>query len=269
MCKTTIRTVTLGLATLAMLLGGATVVLAQDTATPAPQRSDAGSAPSDTADKQILDALQGYGKQFKFTVLPAPSGPYLVRGGDYINVNFTIATTFNESVPVRPDGYIALIGAPEIYVMGKTMGQITDEVRQAYAGILSEQPLLSVAVRNFENPYFVVGGQVARPGKYFLHGATTLAQSIDIAGGFVGATAKDSEALLLRRTSRDYVQIRKVDLKWIDKGELYNDVNLQNGDMVFIPKNRLSKVQPFISYFLVYSVLNISFVGGNAGVVGH
>jgi protein involved in polysaccharide export with SLBB domain len=263
-----IRTRAILSAILAVLFAGAAGLTAQDAPGPPAQQSGTGSSSSD-ANTQILDAVKGYGKQIKVAVLPAPNEHYMVRGGDYININFTIDTQFNESVPVRPDGYIVLIGAPEIYVMGKTMAQITEDVRQAYVGILSEAPLLSVSVRNFENPFFTVGGQVARPGKYFLHGDTTLAQSIAIAGGFNGATAKDSEALLMRRTSRDYVQIRAVDLKYIDKGELYNDVHLQNGDMVFIPKNRLSKVQPFISYFLVYSVFNISFIGGNAGVVGH
>ncbi len=268
MRKTISRTALLLTAALAALLTAATFLAAQDAPATTTSQSDTGSS-SDAAQKQIMTALQGAGKQFKFSVLPAPNASYTVQGGDWINVNFTIATTFSESVPVRPDGYVALVGAPEVYVMGKTMAEVTDEVTKAYAGILSEKPLLTIAVRNFQNPYFVVSGQVARPGKYFLHGATTLAQSIDIAGGFVGATAKDSEALLLRRTSRDFVQVRKVDLKWIDKGELYNDINLENGDMVFIPKNRLSKVQPFISYFLVYSVLNIQVVGGNTGLVGH
>lgn len=262
------RTFGTGAAALAALLLCPILAPAQDSPAPT-QGSDANPAAADAANKQILDAVQGYGQKLKFAVLPPPNEHYTVKGGDYINVNFTLSTQFNESVPVRPDGYIALIGAPEVYVMGKTMAEIGKEVKQAYAGILAESPLLSVSVRNFENPYFVVGGQVARPGKYFLHGDTTLAQSIAIAGGFNGATAKDSEALLMRRTSRDYVQIRAIDLKYIDKGELYNDVHLQSGDMVFIPKNRLSKVQPFISYFLVYSVFNISFVGANAGLVGH
>ncbi|HEV3278458.1 MAG TPA: polysaccharide biosynthesis/export family protein [Terriglobia bacterium] len=270
------KTATIGVTTLALWFVGASALPAQDAATPPPQSSgaaasspNAGSAPSGAANQQILNAVQGYGKQLKFAVLPVPNDHYTVRGGDYINVNFTIASQFNESVPVRPDGYIALIGAPEIYVMGKTVDEVNEDVRDAYAGILSEKPLLTVAVRNFQNPYFMVSGQVARPGKYFLHGDTTLAQSIAIAGGFIGATAKDSEALLLRRVSQDYVQAKVIDLKYIDKGQVYDDMHLQSGDMVFIPKNRLSKVQPFISYFLVYSVFNISFVGSNAGLVGH
>jgi len=266
------KTAVFGVATLTAFLANGTALPAQDggrdTAATASQ-SSSGSATADAATRQILDAVKGAGQNVDLTMMPAPGQQYKVRQGDYVNLNFTLATQFNESVPVRPDGYIALIGAPEIYVVGKTMPEIAAEVSKTYAGILSEAPLLSVSVRNFQNPYFMVGGQVARPGKYALHGDTTLAQSIAIAGGFQGATAKDSEALLLRRTSPDYVQARKIDLKWIDKGQLYNDVHLQSGDMVFIPKNRLSKVQPFLSYFMLYSVFNINVIGGNVGLVGH
>jgi len=275
MRKFIMRTAAVAVATLTVFFASSTLP-AQDaapadgkaTAATASQ-SNAGSGASNAATRQIIDAIQGSGKKIDLTFVPPAGKQYKVRQGDYVNINFTLATQFNESVPVRPDGYIALIGAPEIYVSGKTLTEIQAEVSKAYAGILSEAPLLSVSARNFENPFFMVGGQVARPGKYALHGDTTLAQSIAIAGGFIGATAKDSEALLLRRTSPDYVQVRKVDLKYIDKGQLYNDVHLQSGDMVFIPKNRLSKVQPFISYFMVYSAFNINVIGGNVGVVGH
>lgn len=270
MRKKIISTATIGAAALAMLLAGAGLP-AQDSAPPAPTSSDANPAPSDTATQQILKAVQGSGKNFKFDFLPMPvgQGPYRVRNGDTVNVNFTIATQFDESVPVRPDGYIALVGAPEIYVVGKTTDQVAEEIRQAYQGVLSEKPLLSVGVRNFENPYFTVGGEVNRPGKYFLHGDTTMAQCIAMAGGFKDVTAKDSEALLLRRVSQDRVQAKVIDLKYIDKGQLWNDVDLQSGDMVFIPKNRLSKVTPYINYFLFYNVLNVQVVGGNVGLVGH
>lgn len=270
MRKKIVTTTTVGAVALAMLLAGAPLP-AQDSSTPASQPSDANSAPSDAGTQQILRAVQGSGKNFKFDFLPAPGaqGKYKIRSGDTVNLNFTIATQFSESVPVRPDGYIALIGAPEVYVLGKTEDEAAAEISQAYKGILSETPMLSVGVRNFENPFITVGGEVNRPGKYFLHGDTTMAQCIAMAGGFKSLTAKDSEALLLRRVSQDTVQAKVIDLKYIDKGQLWNDVHLESGDMVFIPKNRLSKVSPFLNYFLVYSVLNISVVGGSVGLVGH
>jgi protein involved in polysaccharide export with SLBB domain len=222
----------------------------------------------DEAAQEILKSVQGYGTILKFQALPASGDRYVVKSGDSLSVDFTLTTQYNESVIVRPDGYIGLIGAPDVHVAGETEPEITETVRKAYAGILAD-PLLTVTVKNFESPYFVVGGEVKNPGKFVLHGDTTLAQSIAIAGGFNGTTAKDSDALLVRRVSSDYVEVRKIDLKAIDSGDISEDVRLKSGDMVFIPKNRLSKVQPFLTYFLAYRLFNINFVQSSRGSIGH
>jgi polysaccharide export outer membrane protein len=66
--------------------------------------------------------------------------------------------------------------------------------------------------------------------------------------------------LLFRRTSDNWVECKLINLKRVlDRGELQNDVELQSGDLVFVPKNRLSKIQPFLSYFLVYNLFNINY----------
>ena len=238
--------------TLALAAAVPVGVVAQQPASP----PDAG-ADAHPAEREILKSIQGYGSKFKVPPLQAADNRYLLKSGDQLSVNFTLATQYNESVTVRPDGYISVIGAPDVYVAGQTVPQATESIRKGYEGVLVN-PLLTVALKNFESPYFVVGGEVKNPGKFVLHGDTTVAQSIAIAGGFNGTTAKDSAALLLRRVSRDYVQAKLIDLKGIDQGDISEDVHLQSGDMVFIPKNRLSKVQPFLDYFLAYNVVNFN-----------
>ena len=214
------------------------------------------SSSNNEAAQQILQSVQGYGSKLKYPALQSPSDRYVLKTGDTVSVALTLASQYNESTTVRPDGYIGLIGAPDVHVSGETEPEATETIRKAYEGILAN-PLLTVTVKSFESPFFVVGGEVKNPGKFVLHGDTTVAQSIAIAGGFNDGSAKDSKALLLRRVSRDYVQARLIDLKRIDKGNLAQDVRLQSGDVVFVPKNRLSKVQPFLNYFLAYRMFYI------------
>ena len=52
--------------------------------------------------------------------------------------------------------------------------------------------------RDFENPFFIVGGEVERPGKYELKSDTTITEAIAIAGGFK-RSAKQSKVYLFRR----------------------------------------------------------------------
>jgi hypothetical protein len=54
------------------------------------------------------------------------------------------------------------------------------------------------------------------------------------------------------------VSSKLIDLKRIlDKGDLGDDVFLQSGDLLYVPKNRLSKVTPFLTYFMAYNMLQI------------
>ena len=77
------------------------------------------------------------------------------------------------------------------------------------------------------------------------------AQAIGIAGGFTGS-AKHSQVYLFRRVSDDWVSAQKIDVKHMLKsGNLAEDLHLQPGDMLYVPKNTLSKlltIQPLIPY---------------------
>lgn len=204
--------------------------------------------------------MKGYGSKLDTPVLQAPGSRYRVIVGDQINVLFTIVRALDETVTVRPDGTISLIGAPDVYVEHQTMPEIIATIRKAYTGLLQPPILFTVTLANIENPYFVVGGQVTNPGKFKLKGDLTVAESIEIAGGYLLNTAKDSRVILFRRVSNDWVEAKLIDLKRVlNQGDLADDVHLQSGDLVFVPKNRLSKVQPFLSYFLVYNIFNINF----------
>jgi polysaccharide export outer membrane protein len=146
---------------------------------------------------------------------------------------------------VQPDGYITLRGAGDIQVAGQTVPELTETLRLAYGKILHD-PLISVVLKDFEKPYFIADGQVGRPGKYELRGDTTLTQAIAMAGGFQDS-AKHSQVLLFRRVNNDWVSAKIINVKEMEKeGNLHEDPYLHPGDMVFVPKNRLSKIKPFL-----------------------
>jgi len=254
---------------IAALTSPASFALAQNPSSPASQPAvpaataqpaSADSTPTDPATREILSAVKGYGAKLDVPVLSTSGTRYRAMVGDQINVLFTIVKALNETVTVRPDGTISLIGAPDVYVERQTMPEIMETIRKAYAGILQPPVLFTVTLANIENPYFVVGGQVVNPGKYHLKGDLTVAQSIPIAGGYLLGTAKDSRVILFRRVSNDWIEAKLIDLKRIlNKGDLADDIHLQSGDLVFVPKNRLSKVEPFLSYFMLYNIFNINF----------
>ena len=170
---------------------------------------------------------------------------YKLEFGDQFDVSFELSPEFNQTVTVQPDGYITLRGAGDVHVVGQTVPQLTETLKQAYGKILKD-PVISVVLKDFEKPYFIADGQVGKPGKYELRGETTLTQAIAIAGGFNDA-AKHSQVLLFRRVDSDWVSAKIINVKEMEKkGNLHEDPYLHPGDMLFVPKNRLSKIKPFL-----------------------
>lgn len=183
---------------------------------------------------------------------------YRIEIGDVVGLDFPFTPEYDENVTVQPDGYISLITLGDMHVEGMTLPEMTKALRQSYSKILHD-PIITVALSNFEQPYFIVGGEVGKPGKYDLHGDTTLIQAVEIAGGFT-YTSKHSHVLLFRRVSDDWVSARVINVKKMLKaGNLAEDLHIEPGDMVFIPKNTLSKVQPYLPYLLPYQLFRINF----------
>lgn len=189
---------------------------------------------------------------------------YRIELGDVLTLDFPFTPEYNENVTVQPDGYVTLITVGEMHVAGMTVPEAQQAFRNAYAKILHE-PIIALGLSSFENPYFIVGGEVGKPGKYDLHGDTTLTQAVEIAGGFT-YTSKHSHVMLFRRVSDDWVSARVINVKkMLTAGDLAEDLHLEPGDMVFVPKNRLSKVQPYLPYLLPYQLFRVNF---NASTVG-
>jgi polysaccharide biosynthesis/export protein len=171
---------------------------------------------------------------------------YEIQPGDSFDVTFDLSPEFNQTgVAVQPDGFVTLRGIGDVKVQGQTVPQLIQTLHQAYGKILND-PLISVVLKDFQKPYFIADGQVARPGKYELRADTTLTEAIAIAGGFT-ESSKHSQVLLFRRINDQWTTAKLFNLKQMEKiGDLHEDPFLHPGDMLFVPKNRLSKVRAFL-----------------------
>ncbi|MGE5056597.1 MAG: polysaccharide biosynthesis/export family protein [Acidobacteriota bacterium] len=171
---------------------------------------------------------------------------YRLHPSDVVEVTFTVAPEFNQTLTVLPDGFVMLKDAGLLRAQDLNLQEFSDAVRQAYSGYLHD-PQAAVALKDFERHYFIVGGEVAKPGKYELRSDTTVAEAVQIAGGFTHE-AKHSQIVLFRRVSDDLLESRLLNLKkMLRESRLDEDAHLQSGDMVFVPQNKLSKISRFLT----------------------
>jgi polysaccharide export outer membrane protein len=169
---------------------------------------------------------------------------YRLYPSDEIAIAFPLTPEFNQTVTIEPDGYGSLAGAGDVQLAGLTTEQSAASIKAAYAKILHD-PIITVELKTFSKPFFVVTGQVNHPGKYDLHGSTSASEALAIAGGMTGA-AKASQALLFRTVDGGRYQVTRINFKRIFDGREHEDTELLPGDMLYVPKNVISKIGRFI-----------------------
>lgn len=188
-------------------------------------------------------------------VLQERNPRYQLSKGDTFDLTFPFTPEFNQTVTVHPDGYITLTGVGDLYVAEKTVPQLRELLLTTYATIL-HNPVINVALKDFQKPYFIAGGDVAHPGKYDLRADTTLTEAVAIAGGFT-ESSKHSQVLLFRRVSTDWAEVKVLNVKKMFQARnLTEDLHLEPGDMFFVPQNRVSKIKKWIPYTAVSTGFN-------------
>jgi polysaccharide biosynthesis/export protein len=171
---------------------------------------------------------------------------YRLNRSDVVTLSFTLSPEFDQTLTIQPDGYITLKDAGGVLAQGLTLEELRVAVNKAYTGYLHD-PQVAVTLKDFEHPYFVAGGEVGRPGKYELRADTTVVEAVEIAGGFTHQ-AKHSQVLLFRRVNGNLFEAHVFDLKKMLKTRNLGEVaELHPGDLIFVPQNSVSKIEPFLS----------------------
>src|SRR6202165_830242 len=169
-----------------------------------------------------------------------------VMRDDVLVLTFLLSPEFNQTITIQPDGYVTLLGAGSVYIQEMTVPEVIEALKKAYSKILRD-PVIDVDLKDFQKPFFLVLGQVGKPGQYDLRYDTTVSQAIAIAGSF-SADAK-TQVFLFQRVSPGWIEIKKLSLKNILNGKNVNeDLHLQAGDMIYVPVNFISNFKKYVPY---------------------
>src|SRR5271154_820236 len=180
---------------------------------------------------------------------------YQVMRDDILNISFPLSPELNQTVMIQPDGYITLLNVGSVFVQGMTVPQVSEALKKAYANTLHD-PIIDVDLKDFQKPFFVVSGQVGKPGQYDLRYDITASEAIALAGGLM-PTAK-TQILIFHRVSSGWMEVKKFNLKDILNGKNVNeDAILQPGDMIFVPEKFITNFRKYVPYNLgLYTSFN-------------
>jgi polysaccharide export outer membrane protein len=174
---------------------------------------------------------------------------YRLQPTDVVEVHYRYSPEFDQTVTIQPDGFVNLQIVGGLKLQSLTLEQAKSAILEKASQRLKE-PEITLVLKDFEKPYFVVGGQVANPGKFEMRGQVTALQAIAMAGGFKDASAKHSQVILFRRVGPDLAKTEILNLKAAMSPSATEPLaDLRPGDMLLVPQNQISKIERFVKWF--------------------
>ncbi len=189
--------------------------------------------------------------------LVAPVEHYILRPGDTVDVLFRFTPEFNDEVVIGPDGRAVLKSTGDMRLAGYTLPEIQRAILIGAKEKLVD-PEVVVALKDFERPHVVVGGDVQLPGKFELRKPTTALQAVLLAGGPKENSAM-GRVVVFRKVNEEFAEVHILKLDhYKNKGSstAKNDMLLQPDDMILVQHDHLTTFERYIKLANIGFYLN-------------
>ncbi|WP_447979301.1 polysaccharide biosynthesis/export family protein [Candidatus Nitrospira bockiana] len=164
---------------------------------------------------------------------------YIIGAEDILEITVWRNQDLSKTVQVRPDGKISLPIIGDVIAVGRTPGQLADELTMKLKGYV-QNPAIAIMVREVNSYSIFLLGEVARPGKYPLKSKTTLLQGITIAGGFTPIAARNQVVVFRQGENGNAEQMLKASYDDIVlRGGVTQNIELRAGDTVVVPSEAM------------------------------
>jgi polysaccharide biosynthesis/export protein len=140
------------------------------------------------------------------------------------------------------DGFITFPMINRVGASGLTPAELQDRIRAMLSAGYIKNPQVRVEVEGYKSQSVIVGGEVRSPGKIPMTGTMTLIEALAAAGS--PTSSASSEVMVSRQkkgpnglvANENDVEIIRVNLKDIQQGRAGRDIQLQDGDIINVPK---------------------------------
>jgi polysaccharide export outer membrane protein len=180
---------------------------------------------------------------------------YRLQPGDSVEVQYRYTPEFNAKVIIQPDNEITLPIAGAVRIGGLSVNEAKTAIA-AKAGERLRDPELNLLVTDFVKPSYTVAGEVSKPGRYDLRGSISAIDAVAISGG-LKESSKHSQVLLVRRVNDEFAEVRILNLKQLMRADgVQEDIRVQNGDLLIVPQNFISKIERIVRWGTFYAGLS-------------
>ena len=186
---------------------------------------------------------------------------YLLGPEDVISVEvFNQPRYSRANITVPPDGRISYqLIRGGVFVGGKTTTQVAQEIAEALDEFIIG-PQVTVTLDKAQSAVYGVMGDVAQPGIRPMSRRLSVYDALMMAGGVL-PTGDKKKVVLVHQNRDGMMQQTLVDIAAIEKGKAPNAPYLNPGDQVFVPGNRMKKINQILGLLPVVNFFRV-FTGG-------
>jgi polysaccharide export outer membrane protein len=178
--------------------------------------------------------------------LAAQQTDYLFGSQDVFSVTVWGPGGTSGRFTVEVDGTFTFPMLGRMKAGGLTVRELQDELTRRLSDGYFKDPRVTVVVEDYRSQHIFIIGEVKSPGTYSLTRSMTLVEALTLAGS---TSSNASGVALVRRridgeaskapvtqAATDVTEIR-VDLTALQDGVLSNNLTLQDGDTIAVPRN--------------------------------
>jgi polysaccharide export outer membrane protein len=178
-----------------------------------------------------------------------PAADYKVGPNDVLNITVFDQPQLTGRYMIQADGSFTFPLLGRVSVGGLTMQAVEAHVRDSLAKGYLKNPQVGVSVEEFRSQQVFIVGEVRQPGILQFTGSMTMIEALARAGSTTdragveavvvrtpdGASPPDA-ATLARARKGDDANVIRVNLETLQNGALTQNVTLQSGDTIFVPR---------------------------------
>lgn len=166
---------------------------------------------------------------------------YTLGPDDVVDIQVQRHTEFSGTFPVNLEGKIQMPFAGDIEVTGLTKKELADKIAKLISNYVIN-PEVNVTILEYRSKYYLVIGEVNRPGRYFMRSETTTVKDAIVEAGLPMVSAAMRKCRLITPDKNGRVKTRAVDIYAIlYGGNLRKNLEMHPGDTLYVPATVMAK----------------------------
>lgn len=177
---------------------------------------------------------------------PAKVTEFILGAGDKIDITVYRNDDLKRTVQIDLSGKVSFPLVGDLQAGGLGIFEFRDKIRDGLSKYIIN-PQVTMSVSSSQSQKIIVLGEVKNPGFFQAETAITALEAISRAGGYT--LDGKLESVLVIRGGLQKPQLTSLNLKRaLMEGDLTQNVMLQRGDIVYVPRTFISDVDRFFAH---------------------